>query len=283
MAKEGPGSTRATIQHAPGPTDGNVSSQVRQTLSWNRVKQRVAKRELKKQLRECQSSLDACQTARDAPSSLFVQMAGHCTLDKKAGRYFLRSEDMDVDTYVFSDRPYTSASTLPTSYFVGYLFQKYFASGLPNAAFTFNVFQNQSEATFEGPLISVLLTSENIVLQDSNKTQVEYELGQSPEQEAVTALSAFFPGVDPNGNASVTFEFCSVFIDNDDYPSIVVESVSNILSVTRNLDLSAAIIEKGPPPGPSPSPSALRQYTRIWQYKDGEGKKSGGVESKVRT
>ena len=101
MAKEGPGSTRATIQHAPGPTDGNVSSQVRQTLSWNRVKQRVAKRELKKQLRECQSSLDACQTARDAPSSLFVQMAGHCTLDKKAGRYFLRSEDMDVDTYVF--------------------------------------------------------------------------------------------------------------------------------------------------------------------------------------
>ena len=63
----------------------------------------------------------------------------------------------------------------------------------------------------------------------------------------------------------------------------MVESVSNILSVTRNLDLSAAIIEKGPPPGPSPSPSALRQYTRIWQYKDGEGKKSGGVESKVRT
>lgn len=282
-AEKWPASTSMAIDHALGAMDGNTSIQARQTLGWGREKKRVTKRMLKKQLQECRSSLEECQTSLAAPSFLYVQMAGQCTLDKNGDRYFLRTEDMDMDTYVFSDRPYTYASTLPTSYFIGYLFDRYFASSRPNAAFTFNVFQNESEATFEGPLISIMLTAQNMLLQNDNSTLIVYELGQSSEQQQVTPLSGFFPGIDPDGTASVTFQYCSVFIDpGDEFPPVVIEPVESIDTAGRRLSLNAAFVENGPPPGPSSSTSALRKYARVWQYKDAEGKKAGGVEAKVR-
>jgi len=271
-------------------TDGRNAFQ-RGMLQTKRQRRWISKRKLRKMLKECEASLQESQEALDAPNDLFVQMAQTCSLEMAAGRYFLRTPDMDVDTYVFSEMPYRYASVLPTSYFVGYLFDEIFAAEKPNAGFTFNVFQNQSEATFEGPLISMVLSSQQMSLQDDNSTLVIYELTQSAEQAEATPLSNFFPGVDPNGNASLTFDHCSFFIDpareRSDSEVTVDAFVAPLISApgaAQRVDRSASIVEKGPPgnnkaPGGNAEP-ALRKYARVWRVKDAEGKKTGGVESK---
>jgi hypothetical protein len=193
---------------------------------------------------------------------------------------------MDAETYAFTEMPLEQATVWPTSYFVGYLFDEFFPVEKPNAAFTFNVYNNQSEKTFEGPLISVLLSSHQIILQEDNSTLVVYELGQSSEQEATSPLSRFFRGADPLGNASVMYEHCSLFIDpafGDDDGNVGESfmTATNTPAETANiLETTAQTVERGPLPTSTPQSRGFRTYERVWRVKDGEGKLVGGVESK---
>lgn len=274
-------------------TDGSHALK-RDMLQQRRQRRFISKRKLKKKLQECEASLQETQATLNAPSFLFIQMAQSCTLEMTAGRYYLKSSDMDIDTYMFSDKPFRYASTLPTSYFVGYLFDEIFADEKPNAGFTFNVYNNQSEASFEGPLISIVLKSQEISLQDDKTTMVVYELAQSAEQVKATPLSAFFPVIDPDGSASLTYELCSIFIDDGEESVRRSDSVTTeknffqpLLSVeesAKRVSFAASVVERGPP-GPSPAPGGnvqptLRRYAKVWQYKNGEGKREGGIDAK---
>jgi hypothetical protein len=244
--------------------------------TFGKVRQRkwISRRKLKKQLRECEARLQETQDALNAPTFLFVQMAQHCTLEMIAGQYYLKTSDMDVDTYVFAEMPSQYATAWPTSYFVGYLFDELFPTTKPNAAFTFNVYQNQSEKAFEGPLISVLMSSHQINIQEDNSTVVVYGLTQSSEQRETSPVSHFFRGVDPTGNASVTFEHCSIFIDpaQDDNNLNSVDSyvapLASVDEVLAMLEKSAQILEETSES--DQISSSLDLYARRWGVKDAE-------------
>jgi len=240
----------------------------RNLLRKQRTRRWISKRKLKKQLQECEARLQESQDALDAPRLLFVQMAQHCTLEMAAGRYYLRTTDMDADTYVFTEMPLQQANVWPTSYFVGYLFDELFPVEKPNAAFTFNVYNNQSEKTFEGPLISVLISSHHFVLQEDNSTLVVYELAQSSEQEATSPLSRFFRGSDPLANASVTYDHCSLFIDpasgdNADSFYNAAESRDDTIDALKR---AAQTVENGP--DETTQSDALQTYTRVWSFEE---------------
>jgi hypothetical protein len=224
----------------------------------------ISKRKLKKQLQECETRLQETQDALDVPRRLFVQMAQHCTLERAAGRYYLRTTDMDADTYVFTEMPLQQANVWPTSIFVGYLFNELFPVEKPNAAFTFNVYNNQSEQTFEGPLISVLLSSHQFILQDDNSTLVVYELGQSSDQEATSPLSRFFRGSDSLGNASVTYEHCSLFIDSasGDNGSSYGAAPASLDDTVDALNRAAQTVENGP----DQTTPVMQTYTKVWSF-----------------
>jgi len=194
---------------------------------------------------------------------------------------------MDPDTYVFAEMPSQYATVWPTSYFVGYLFDEFFPIDKPNAAFTFNVYRNESKKSFEGPLISVVLSSHRISLQDDNSSLVVYELGQSSDQAETSPLSNFFRGVDPTQNASVAFEHCSMFIDpavddrnmmsTDSYVA-ALESVEQVLD---DLERSANAIEPGLAgvEVSSTNQSILATFSRVWQVKDSEKRIQGDPDS----
>jgi hypothetical protein len=259
----------------------------RDLLLKRRKGKRISKRKLKKQLQQCEASLQETQVALEAPRLLFVQMAQHCTLEMTAGRYYLRTTDMDPDTYVFAEMPSQYATVWPTSYFVGYLFDEFFPIEKPNAAFTFNVYRNESEKSFEGPLISVVLSSHHMSLQEDNSSLVVYELGQSSDQAETSPLSNFFRGVDPIQNASVTFEHCSMFIDPavDDRNMMSTESyvaaLESVDQVLDDLEKSANAIEQGLAgvQVSSANQSMLETFSRVWQVKNSEKRIQGDPDS----
>src|SRR6056297_539390 len=67
-------------------------------LQHRRQRRFISKRKLKKKLQECEASLQETQAALNAPSFLYIQMAQSCTLEMTAGRYYLKSSIMDIDT-----------------------------------------------------------------------------------------------------------------------------------------------------------------------------------------
>lgn len=276
-------SFRKTVDHVPelpqtfetDPQD-NHGNHTRQVLSRGRF---ITKRKLKKQLRECQESLGSCLARESQAASLipflFVQMAESCSIEMDQGRYFLRTQDMDVDTYAFSDRPYRYAQTYSTSFFTDYLFRELFSSVPPNAAVTFNVFDGQSEASFEGPLVSVFLNASFMTFQSDNSTLIEYEIIQSPEQEAILSLSNFFSGVNTTQNASRLFEHCSLFIDAGEREAdrAFLKPKNTLVNAANKLDNKVAnVVQAGPP---KLQQSKLQKYAKVWQI---NGK--GGVDSK---
>jgi hypothetical protein len=193
-------------------------------------------------------------------------MAEHCTLRIEGNQTYFSTTDMDIDTYGFTDRPYRYAATYPTSFFNGFLFDQQFADAPPNAAFTFNVYDGEVEATFEGPLISILPVSTWIHMQPDNTTLVEYVIVQSAEQAASTQLSNLFT----NGTESITFEHCSIFIDAVPENKAFFRPKNNLIQVSQQMKQAAARLEAGPPAG-----SKLQKYAKVWQI---NGK--GGVDSK---
>jgi hypothetical protein len=231
-----------------------------------RARKRITKRQLKKELKACRSKLEEC-TTEDEPRFLFIQMASSCTLKMVENRTFLSTPDMDLDTYGFTDRPYRYAATYPTTYFNGFLFNQLFAESPPNAAMTFNVYDGEADATFEGPLISILPVSTIMQMQPDNTTVVEYEIVQSPEQEAITPLSSFLI----NGSESRTFQQCSLFIDSEgDGQQAFLRPKNNLAAVAKRMQEAAVKLENAPATSPF-----LQKYAKVWQI---NGK--GGVDSK---
>ena len=168
-------------------------------------------------LDKCRAKLESCEDEVAQPTFLFTQMAETCKLKRKVNNkgdvtYEWSSKDMDDDTYVFSDRPYQIAFTMPTEgFFHGFdeMFNKD-NGGKPNGAITF---RHKNTKNFEGPLISVFVEA----AYKTNAGKFIYELSQSKEQEAVNALEDFFEDGDGEDDGVVEYEMCSLFIDNTDF------------------------------------------------------------------
>ncbi|CAB9503459.1 expressed unknown protein [Seminavis robusta] len=158
------------------------------------------------------SCLDALSSCGDGdgsdPSYLYTQMANSCTLHKLDGSYELRTDDMDDETYQFSDRPFRIEETYTTMEFFE-SFDDIFASSPPNAVFTF-VHSETDE--FEGPLVAVQVDAmyTSATEDDDSKVTYTYVLEQSDSQADVVALEDFFE----DGSDMITFEDCSIFIDS---------------------------------------------------------------------
>lgn len=159
----------------------------------------------KDDLEKNKKELDTCQKEQNSPHILFVQMAKTCTISqKKNGKYFLTSSNINKDTWQFTDRPLRHESIMQTARFVKN-FEKIFNAdngGFPNAAFTF-VDKDKSKPNI--PLVSEIIHAEY----DGNN--YSYELKQSKEQKDIFPLDSFF--IDPDSDDEITYDDCSIFID----------------------------------------------------------------------
>ena len=159
-------------------------------------------------LDKCRFKLETCEKEADAPTLLFTQMGQSCKLKRKERGdgnpyYEWSSKDMDDETYVFSDRPYRIAYSMPTEEFFEN-FDDTFSKetgGKPNGAMTF---RHKDTNEFEGPLIAVYVDA----AYKKSSGKFVYELSQSKEEKEVNALDEFFDDGDV-----VEYESCSLFID----------------------------------------------------------------------
>ena len=148
-----------------------------------------------------QTKLDACEAAATAPEWLFVQMADECTLLKEEGTYLLESSNFHGDTELFTDRPFQYEKTLSTDEWFN-KFDDTFddEKGMPNAALTI-----VEDDTSKGVVVSVFAEAYK------KGDGYGYKLEQSNEQESVMSLDDLM-----DGNDSVTFDHCSMFIDAEE-------------------------------------------------------------------
>ena len=159
-------------------------------------------------LDKCRTKLDKCEKEADAPTFLFTQMGQSCKLKRKERGdgtpfYEWSSKDLDDETYVFSDRAYRIAYSIPTEEFFEN-FDDAFSKetgGRPNGAMTF---RHKDTNEFEGPLIAVYVDA----AYKKSSGKFVYELSQSKDEEEVNALDEFFDDGDV-----VEYESCSLFID----------------------------------------------------------------------
>jgi len=157
---------------------------------------------------DVQAELDAYKAAANAPHWLFVQMADMCTLYRDDdGVYHLESSNFHKDTEWFTDRPMQLEKTEPTSDWFNN-FNELFddEKGMPNAALTI-VDDDMSKD------VVVSVFAEGYVKEgegeDEGVTIYGYKLEQSTDQESVLALESLIE----DGEDSVTFDHCSMFID----------------------------------------------------------------------
>ena len=158
---------------------------------------------------DVQAELDAYKAAATTPQWLFVQMADMCTLYRDDdGVYHLESSNFHKDTEWFSDRPMKLEKTEPTSDWFNN-FNELFddGKGMPNAALTI-VDDDMSKD------VVVSVFAEGYVKEgegdDEGVTTYGYKLEQSTDQESVLALASL---IEDDGEDSVTFDHCSMFID----------------------------------------------------------------------
>jgi len=156
---------------------------------------------------DVQAELDAYKAAATAPHWLFVQMADMCTLYLKDGVYHLESSNFHKDTEWFTDRPMQLEKTEATSDWFNN-FNELFddEKGMPNAALTI-VDDDMSKD------VVVSVFAEGYVKEgegdEGEVTTYGYKLEQSTDQESVMALASLME----DGEDSVTFDHCSMFID----------------------------------------------------------------------
>ena len=156
---------------------------------------------------DVQAELDAYKAAANAPHWLFVQIADMCTVNLKDGVYHLESSNFHKDTEWFTDRPMQLEKTEPTSDWFNN-FNELFddGKGMPNAALTI-VDDDESKD------VVVSVFAEGYVKEgegeDEGVTTFGYKLEQSTDQESIVALASLIE----DGEDSVTFDHCSMFID----------------------------------------------------------------------
>lgn len=157
----------------------------------------------------CEAELETYKAAEEAPHWLFVQMADTCVMYLKDGVYYLESSNFHKDTEGFTDRPMQLEKTLPTSEWFNYFNNELFddGKGMPNAALTF-VDDDESKDV----VVSVFAegyTKEGEGDVDVGVLTHGYKLDQSSSQKKVLALESLM-----NGQDSVEFDHCSMFIDD---------------------------------------------------------------------
>ena len=154
---------------------------------------------------DVQAKLDTCEATATAPHWLFVQIADMCTLYRDDdGVFYLESNKFHEDTEWFTDRPMQLEKTEPTAeWFANFneLFDD--EKGMPNAALTI-----VDDDTSKDVVVSVF--AEAYVKEGGSEGEVTYgyELKQSTEQESVLSLEDLM-----EGKESVTFDHCSMFVD----------------------------------------------------------------------
>ena len=153
---------------------------------------------------DVQAELDTYKAAAKEPKWLFVQMADTCVMYLKDGVYHLESSNFHKDTEWFTDRPFKLEKTQPTSEWFNNFNQLFDdGNGMPNAALTF-VDDDESKDV----VVSVFAEGYTKEEEDEGVTTYGYKLDQSNEQESVMALESLM-----NGQDSVTFDHCSMFIE----------------------------------------------------------------------
>ena len=136
-------------------------------------------------------------------------MADMCTLYRdEDGLYHLESSNFHKDTEWFSNRPMQLEKTEATfDWFINFNEMFDDGNGMPNAALTI-VDDDMSKD------IVVSVFAEGYVKEgegdDDVVTTYGYKLEQSTEQESVMALESLME----DGEDSVTFDHCSMFIDD---------------------------------------------------------------------
>jgi len=180
-------------------------------------------KKVKKELQQCLMDLKECQDERDTPSKLAVQMGNKCSIkrhhdssdglfnDHDGYEYELFIENMNDDTFIFSDRPSTIEQVVPTKEFTDE-FDVTFTDGRPNAAVTFT--KSARDDKTDTPLVSVFL--EAAYEQDTPPLSVTYRLHQSSSQASVVSLESYFM----DEQDETMFDDCSIFIDTFLYGSI---------------------------------------------------------------
>ena len=149
-----------------------------------------------------QAKLDLCEAAAAAPAWLFVQMADMCTLYRNEdGKYHIESSKFHKETEWFTDRPFQLEKTQPTSEWFSN-FKELFddEDGMPNAALTIV----HDDISLD---VVVSVFAEGYIREGLT---YGYKLDQSASQESIVAIEALMDGED-----SVTFDHCSMFIDNN--------------------------------------------------------------------
>ena len=153
---------------------------------------------------DVQAELDTYKAAATTPHWLFVQMADMRTLYRDDdGVYHLESTNFHKDTEWFTDRPMQLEKTEATADWFNN-FNELFddGKGMPNAALTI-VDDDMSKD------VVVSVFAEGYIKEGEDEiTTYGYKLEQSTEQESVVALESLM-----NGEDSVTFDHCSMFID----------------------------------------------------------------------
>jgi len=156
---------------------------------------------------DVQAELDTYKAAASKPHWLFVQMADTCVMYLKDGVYYLESSNFHEDTEWFSDRPMQLEKTEPTSDWFNN-FNEMFndGKGMPNAALTI-----VDDDISKDVVVSVFVEA---YVKEGDDTVYGYKLEQSTNQESVVALESLL-----NGEDSVTFDHCSMFIDDGPAPA----------------------------------------------------------------
>lgn len=179
-------------------------------------------RKAKKELQQCLMDLKECQNERDEPSMLAVQMGNKCGIRRHHSggsglftghdyNYELFIDNMNDDTFLFTNRPYQIESVESTTKFIEN-FDVMFKDGPPNAAVTFTKDSTNNDM-IDAPLVSVFLEA---AYEQHTPLSVTYKLSQSPSQASIGSLESFFTdGTEVvDGQEVALFDDCSIFIDD---------------------------------------------------------------------
>jgi len=153
-------------------------------------------------------------------------LAGSCAFKRRdEGTVLMTVTKVDDAMYIFGGRPWTSADTIVTSFFVTYAFDNIFNSTLYDVAISFN----SEEWGFGGPLLTAIIDTDIFVRpgqsgggRKKRKPVIgyEYTLRQTASQETTAPMDEAF-GVFLNSSinqTSVVFDQCVIMI-GDAIPS----------------------------------------------------------------
>jgi len=221
------GGTMSTAGSSPSSSHGMShmrdlqSSKVSSSLPKTSHRKISRNRKLQSELDQCKADLAVC-SATTAQEQLFVEIAGSCYFDRKDATYTLVVTDVDPAIYTLSGRPWSSASSIVTSFFNTYVFNNVYNSTFHEVSI---MFHGKDDFAFGGPLVSTMIEATDMYV-TTNRTNrrgrvkqkygvwYKYQLRQSPQQEEVSPLDELFGGfINDSVNATTpTYSQCLIIV-----------------------------------------------------------------------